>query len=304
MSQTPGSQTIGLVTVLYNSRPVLPGFFASLVASRDVDLHLIAVTNDQDAESAQMCRAFAEDTGIRTTVIENADNLGVAEANNQGIRLCLEEGHGFVLIANNDIEFGPDVIAGTRDALARGYDAIAPLITYYDRPDLAWYAGGAINTALARTEHHGDLRPTKAGDTALRATGYAPTCFLLCPAGVFERVGLMDPSYFVYYDDSDFMLRFSRAGLRLGYSPAHVVRHKVSSSTGGQSSPFTIYHANRNRILFIRKNIAAPLRWLTLVYVLLGKLVRAPLMAGAERKVVLNALWDGFAMELTPAPRC
>lgn len=298
------SHTIGLVTVLYNSKPVLPGFFASLAASEDVDLHLIAVTNDQDAECAQMCRAFADETGIRTTVIENAENVGVAEANNQGIRLCLAEGHGFVLIANNDIEFEPQVIAGTRDALAQGYEAVAPLITYYDRPDLAWYAGGSISTTLARTEHHGDLRPPRPADTQLRATGYAPTCFLMCPAEVFETVGLMDPSYFVYYDDSDFMLRFSRAGLRLGYAPAHVVLHKVSSSTGGASSSFTVYHANRNRILFIRKNIAAPLRWVTLGYVLLGKLVRAPWMAAGDRKVVLSALRDGFAMPLTPAPRC
>lgn len=289
---------IGIVTVLFNSSPVLPGFFDSLAASVDVDLDLIVVCNDQDAESAETARRLGAAHGIPTTVIENAKNVGVAEANNQGLRLCLERGHPYILVANNDIEFGPGVIAGTRDALASGYDAVAPLITYFDRPSLIWYGGGTINALLGRTEHKGYLQKIKETDSKLRSTGYAPTCFLMIRRCILDQVGLMDPLYFVYYDDSDFILRLRRAGFRLGYSPRHRVMHKVSSSTGGSASAFTIYYTNRNRILFIRKNISFPLRLVPLVYLLTTKFVRLPFMSGNKRSIVLKALSDGFRIHV------
>lgn len=293
------SDTIGLVTVLFNSRPVLEGFFASVAATQGVSMHLIVVCNDQDAESAEMCRQFGRDHGIETTVIENDANLGVAEANNQGLQICLDRGYRHALILNNDIEFGADVIAGCRDALGADYQAVSPLITYFDRPDRIWYGGGSINTLLARTEHYDDGRPVRPEDQTLRQTGYAPTCFMMVDCAVFHSIGLMDERYFVYYDDSDFVLRMTRAGFRLGYAPAHQVLHKVSSSTGGGSSPFTLHQTNRNRIFFIRKNIRLPVRWLSLAYVCLTKLVRLPLQSARDRKIILRAVQEGFAMPLS-----
>lgn len=286
--------TIGIVTVLFNSYSVLPGFFKSLSESVNANIDLIVVSNDQDSKSTELSRRLGAENGILTTVIENSENVGVAEANNQGIRLCLKRGHQYILIANNDIEFGTEVISGTRDALIDQYDAVAPQITYFDKPSLVWYGGGTINEMLGRTEHHGYLQKIRETDSKLRPTGYAPTCFLMIRRCVLDRVGLMDPSYFVYYDDSDFILRLRRAGYRLGYSPSHRVLHKVSSSTGGSNSEFTIYYTNRNRVLFIRKNIPYPLRLAPLVYLIFTKSVRLPFMRKNKRRVVLKALFDGF----------
>ena len=49
-------------------------------------------------------------------------------------------------------------------------------------------------------------------------TGYAPTCFMLVEAAVFERIGFMDERYFVYYDDTDFVWRAVKLGTELCYS--------------------------------------------------------------------------------------
>ena len=293
-----GPHTIGVVTVLFNSAHVLPGFFNSLAGSIDADIDLIVVCNDQDTESAELARRLGAENGIPTTVIQNAENVGVAEANNQGLRLCMKRGHPYILIANNDIEFGPGVIAGTRGALENGFDAISPLITYFDTPSLIWYGGGTINVLLGRTEHKGYLKKIKETDSKLQPTGYAPTCFLMIRRCILDQVGLMDPHYFVYYDDSDFILRLRRAGFRLGYYPRYCVMHKVSSSTGGSASAFTLYYTNRNRILFIRKNISFPLRLIPLVYLLTTKFVRFPFMPANKRSIVLKAIYDGFRIHL------
>lgn len=291
-------ETIGVVTVLFNSQSVLPGFFKSLSESTNVNLDLIVVCNDQDAKSAELSRRLGAENGISTTVIENSENIGVAEANNQGLRLCMERGHQYILIANNDIEFGPDVISGTRFAMENQYDAVAPLITYFDTPSLVWYGGGIINEMLARTEHFGNLTKVDESDKILRPTGYAPTCFLMIRRCILDKIGLMDPLYFVYYDDSDFILRLRRAGFRLGYSPAHRVLHKVSNSTGGSTSDFSVYYTNRNRVLFIRKNISFPLCLVPFSYMVFTKIVRLPFMSRKKRYIVLRAIIDGFQVPL------
>jgi GT2 family glycosyltransferase len=120
-------------------------------------------------------------------------------------------------------------------------------------------------------------------------TSYAPTCFMLLDSTVFARVGLMDERYFVYYDDSDFVWRMNGAGLRIRYVPQSVVRHKVSTSTGGDRSPFTLYYTSRNRIFFIRKNLRGLKRAFALTYVLTTRLVNAARLP----KPLASRLWAG-----------
>jgi N-acetylglucosaminyl-diphospho-decaprenol L-rhamnosyltransferase len=49
---------------------------------------------------------------------------------------------------------------------------------------------------------------------------------------VFERVGLIDEAYFLYFEEVDFLLRAKRAGYRTFYVPQSRVVHFAGSSTG------------------------------------------------------------------------
>ena len=49
---------------------------------------------------------------------------------------------------------------------------------------------------------------------------------------VFERIGLMDERYFMYYEEVDFCLRAYRAGWLCWYAPASRVVHLVGQSSG------------------------------------------------------------------------
>lgn len=49
---------------------------------------------------------------------------------------------------------------------------------------------------------------------------------------VFERVGLIDEAYFLYFEEVDFLLRAKRAGFRTYYVPASRVVHHMGASTG------------------------------------------------------------------------
>jgi GT2 family glycosyltransferase len=67
----------------------------------------------------------------------------------------------------------------------------------------------------------------------------------------------LDEALFAYAEDVDWSVRAHAAGLRIVVVPASVVRHRVSASTGGASSPDSLYYAVRNGLVVAER--AAPL---------------------------------------------
>lgn len=261
------SARLGLVTVLFNSPEVLPGFFESLERQVGCDFALWVVDNSGDDRAIRVARDQCAQRGLaHVTFIKNTANVGVAAANNQGIRAALASGCTHVALLNNDIEFSnPDFLAGMlREAVSGGEHAVVPKMLYHDSGRI-WYAGGIIQAWRGINVHVGDGQEDCAEFDVSHYTQYAPTCFLLLSGEVFSRVGQMDERYFVYYDDTDFVWRMNQAGFRIRYDPRFVLTHKVSSSTGGALTPFSVYYLTRNKLLFILKNIGLPLRAVALL---------------------------------------
>jgi hypothetical protein len=67
------------------------------------------------------------------------------------------------------------------------------------------------------------------------------------------EVGAFDDGFFMYYEDTDLALRLRRAGWRIVYAPASVVRHH-HAATSVEWSPRFCYFTERNRLLMLVKN--------------------------------------------------
>ncbi len=244
---------IGVVTVTYNSEPVLQEFFDSLTAQTHRSFVLYVVDNASKDKTLEMTRRRMD---MPVVVIANAENLGVAEGNNQGIRAALADGCECVLLLNNDIVFPADLFAQLYAGLDRHRcDMTTGKMYYHDKPDVFWCAGGHFQPWLGyRTQHDGlDQKDRGQLDQPRRVT-YTPTCCLLVRRSVFDRVGLMDSRYFVYVDDVDFLYRCLKQGLSLWYVPEAKLWHKVNSLTG-TATPFSLRYGSRNRAYFISKHI-------------------------------------------------
>lgn len=296
----PADQKIGIVTVLYNSDDVLPGFFTSLAAQQGIRYRLYVIDNSATDSGTRLSKSLAAEHGIDAVCLFNNANVGVAKGNNQGIELALKDGCTQVLLANNDTEFGPTTILDLWTALDGGRErAVTPKIYYYEGEKVIWYAGGHINAWLMRTPHYGDRETDRGQWDHQRYVGYAPTCFMLLDRTVFEQVGLMDERYFVYYDDSDFVWRMAQQGLRIRYAPEALVLHKVSFSTGGGLSPFSLYYTNRNRLYFVRKNLKGVQKALAFAYMMVTRVPRLCLLPKKLSERGWAGLKDGFAMPTT-----
>jgi GT2 family glycosyltransferase len=290
--------TVGIVTVLYNSDAVLPDFFASLARQQDVALKLYVIDNSPTPSGLEICRALAAELDIEAELVFNNHNCGVAKGNNQGIELALRDGCRWVLLSNNDVDFAAGTIGMLLEPARAGETAVTPKILYHGPGQLVWYAGGKIDPWRMLTSHTG-MRCVDNGQFETAAfTNYAPTCFMLLDSSVFARVGLMDERYFVYYDDSDFVWRMNHAGLRIRYVPQAVVHHKVSTSTGGDRSPFTLYYTSRNRIFFIRKNLRGLQRAVALAYVLTTRAINAARLPQPLAGRIWAGMMDGIRLPI------
>jgi GT2 family glycosyltransferase len=294
------SARVGLVTVLFNSAGVLPDFMQSLAGQSYADYWLFIIDNSLDELSSAAAQQLIARHGFQNiTLIKNAGNLGVAAANNQGIERSLAMGCDYVLLLNNDIEFKDRDLLAKMVALAdaRQEKLMVPKIYFHDSGRI-WCAGGDLSNWKGTTTHRGEGEADAGQFDADGYTVYAPTCFMLIHKSVFAAVGLMDEKYFVYHDDTDFVWRANRAGFRIYYFAEGQVRHKVSSSTGGNLSPFSIYYGERNRIYFIRKNYSLPVQALAFSYYFLTRPLKWRLLRQPLRQSFFSGMRDGFNMTI------
>ena len=78
---------------------------------------------------------------------------------------------------------------------------------------------------------------------------------LLMHRSVPEAIGLLEPRFFLFWEESDFCFRAVRAGFEVWTAPQAKVWHKVSSSfTGGK--PHSHYFWWRSRLLWLERNFS------------------------------------------------
>ena len=292
------TQKIGLVTVLFNSADVLPGFFESLSIQKFRNYTLYIIDNSLDDVSMNVARDLTEQYQMTNVVlIKNKENVGVAAANNQGIQLSLESDCDYVLLLNNDIEFKDENLLGSMLELAerRQEKLMVPKIYFHDSGKI-WCAGGQISTLKGTTTHRGEGEVDHGQFDQEIHTNYAPTCFMLIHKSVFARIGVMDEKYFVYHDDTDFVWRANLAGFKIYYWAKGQVWHKVSSSTGGALSAFSVYYCERNRLYFIRKNFSFFFKIFALSFYFLTRPLKFKLLSKKLRPHFFSGISDGMKM--------
>jgi len=247
------SARIGVVTVTYNSERVLDQFLHSLELQTYGNFLVYAVDSGSTDGTIARLKAW---TDKRLQVIPNSENIGIAEGDNQGIRAAFADDCEYVLLLNNDVWFEPDTFAIlAEDIESLDCDLLAPKILFEDRIRI-WSAGGTFNVLkgyFGSPAGYGEIDIAQY-DRPKRVQ-YAPGCCLLARRSVFNAIGAMDPKYFVYHEDSDFLFRAWKAGMTLFYTPRARIFHKASALTGGITSQFSVRYGTRGHVYFMLKNL-------------------------------------------------
>jgi GT2 family glycosyltransferase len=290
---------IGLVTVLYKCDEVLPDFFKSVYAQDFTNYILYIIDNSaSEATDAMLSSCISQYPIASYQYINSGANVGVAAGNNIGINAALKDDCSHILLLNNDIALEQQNVFSTLLSVSDtdSHALVVPLIYYYDSRKI-WMAGGYMDKWRALGVHDGYNKEEAPSFKVGKKITYAPTCFMLVKREVFEQIGIMDEKYFAYYDDTDFVYRALKTGYTMYYEPSVSVLHKVSSSTGGDSS-FYVYYSARNKIYFIRKNLTGIYKLASLLYFFTSRIVFWLKYDKAKRKKLMQGIKDGFGIPL------
>lgn len=197
--------------------------------------------------------------------LETGANLGFAGGNNIGIKDALKRGFEYIILMNNDLILPKDIIiklvnfmeengevgvASPKMYFAKGYEFHKEMYKDSDLGKIIWYAGGVIDRKNAYSAHRGVDEVDKGQYDKTTDTDFANGATVIIRREVFEKVGYLDSSFFLYWEDADYSERAKRFGYKVKYFPKTHLWHKVSATTGGSGSPTNDYFLTRNRVYF------------------------------------------------------
>ena len=218
-------------------------------------------------------------------VIRSPQNLGFAGGNNLGIKAARGK---YLFFINNDTIFKEFNIQALIDRLESSpkIAVVCPKIRFSWGNHPIQFAGYTpLSKITVRNQAIGFGEEDHGQYDIAHPTPYAHGAAMLIKREAIDKVGLMPECYFLYYEELDWSMMFTRAGFEIWYDPACTVYHKESQATG-QNSPLRTYYIVRNRLLLVKRNWNGVTKYLTYTY-LLG--------AVGLRDIVKNALtgkWD------------
>ena len=223
------------------------------------------------------------DGDFKACLIANSGNHGYAGGNNVGVRLALRDpAMHAVWVLNNDTEVAPDslgyLLRHADNHPAQGI--IGSTLLYHDQPGIIQAAGGGTyHRWTGLNDHHGYGEPAENRNRhATRPLDYVFGAAMLIKRAWLEKVGLMDESLFLYFEEID----YCRAGspyFDIGYCPDAIVYHKEGGSTGGKRNAVSLlaeFYILRNRLRITVRHFpyAFPVVWLGLLVTILNRLRR------------------------------
>jgi GT2 family glycosyltransferase len=240
---------VAVVVLNWNGYEDTAACVISLQQATYANLQIILVDNGSTDGSAEKL----ERTFPGLTLIKLAQNGGYAAGNNAGIRAALAQAADYILVLNNDttVEKGflnPMVQAAERDP---AIGIVTCKVYYRSEPNRIYAAGGTFKrwlcTGINDRQWEIDVQGANHQESEREIT-FAPGCAQLIRRSVFEKIGLLDERFFLYFEDLEFSRRVNES-FRLIYVPGAGIYHKSGAGTKWASyTPTYLYYHTRNRL--------------------------------------------------------
>jgi N-acetylglucosaminyl-diphospho-decaprenol L-rhamnosyltransferase len=243
--------SVAIVIVNYKTAQLTVDCLHSLVAERQADnFKVVVVDNDSQDGSVEKINAVITQQGwtLWAKVVAADYNGGFSYGNNFAIRQLLHDSDvpDYIHLLNSDTVVKPG--------------AIRELVAFLDNNPQAGIAGSRLLSVEGSLYHASFqfhsfwteldrgfsfnllsklLRPwvREYSHPAIASlTDWVAGASMMIRSKVFADIGLMDESYFLYYEEMDFCLQAKRAGWSCWHVPESVVVHFEGSTTGVNNS--------------------------------------------------------------------
>ena len=281
---------ISIITINYNGLKDTCELIDSIPFNNNMEVMVVDNASKED-EASIISERFPQ-----VKVIRSDKNLGFAGGNNLGIK---EAKGDYILLINNDTyfkEFNIDSLIEKLESSDK-IGIVCPKLRFAWSNNPIQFAGYTpLSNITLRNKAIGFGEEDNGQYDTAHPTPYAHGAAMLIKREAIEKVGLMPECYFLYYEEIDWSMMFTRSGYEIWYDPSCTVYHKESQTTG-QNSPLRTYYITRNRLLLVKRNYKGINKYLSYVY-LIGLVATRDVIKHTFQgrfdlvKAVLKGLWD------------
>ena len=207
------------------------------------DFEVVVVDNGGEG------RARRANPNLAVRILENPRNAGFGAAVNQGFEASRAP---FLAVLNDDAVAHPQWLQRLVAAIQARPDAgmCASEVRLFGEDRLDSAAMLVARDGSSKQRGHGRLpEDFPEAEETLFPSGSAA----LYRRAMLDDIGLFDPSFFLYCEDTDLGLRARWAGWKCLYVPGAVVEHHYSHSAG-RASKVKAYYVERNRLFVVARN--------------------------------------------------
>lgn len=247
---------ITIITINYNSSENTIKLLKSLDAQSDKNFKIIVVENNSEPKEKEKLKNYLN-LNQNIALIENPTNLGFSGGNNVGIRKTLsllntkpilstdENNENWITLLNNDTWVENNFISRLKTILKNKKGIVSIPLAENDK---IAYCGK--NLWLKNHGYH----ICDIGKAKKEKNKYAIGGAMAVNKNVFDKIGLLDEKYFIYFEDMDFSARARKAGFTISTGYGLNVRHSASTSTKKLGSSKLLHYHYRNALYFNFKN--------------------------------------------------
>lgn len=286
-----------VVTIIpnWNLKKDLAECLDSVINSNYPHQKIVVVDNASEDGSQEFIKNNYPDVHL----IAFSINQGYASALNAGIDWAIQQQAAFIFALNNDTVIHVDTISNLIQIMEKNENIgiAAPKILYFHKPDQIYSLGDRKYKYLPLPISIGKNQKDSSKFSGVIDFDYVTGCAMMIRMNCIHRVGLFDPSYFMYYEDSDFCRRVTNSGYRIVCYCDTTILHKCGVSSDLDKINITHIRA-KNRMVFYKRYPHGPSVFLTFVFLWLIAIWRSIEFVFHQQselvKPYLSGLWEGF----------
>ncbi|MBW7957576.1 MAG: glycosyltransferase family 2 protein [Deltaproteobacteria bacterium] len=263
---------------------------------------------DSGTDPAELEKVVGHFENVELVTMENRGYVGCVNA---GLRRAIENGFEYMLVVTDDARVESGILDGLMPPLAADERAAISgckiIHVSKDREGgvkkVVMPGGFLGHWAFPRS------RNIPEDSTELAECDWVNGAVLAMKVRVFREIGLLDESFFMYFDELDLGLKLKRAGYHAIYNPRVRVVHESGSGfygiTSGKGGAYARYYLTRNvALLYYKKSLASFVYFLP--YYLVISALRSAVLTLRGRPdcglAVLRGVKDFFAWNLGRGP--
>lgn len=237
--------------------------------------HRIIVLDNQSTDGSV---AAIREAHPEVQIVALEQNLGYAGNNNVGIEIAIQQGAEWVFVLNEDIILDGECLTKLVEVGASDpkIGIVGPLVYHHNEPNVIQSAGGMLGKYW-QSQHLGQNELDQGQFKAPHQVEWISGCAILVRKAVIGQVGMLDPNFFIYWEETEWCIRAMRGGWQIFNVPRARVWHK-GVQRDYQPKPSFTYYGTRNHLLTLSKHkapwVVKLFNWMQILRTLLSWSIR------------------------------